>query len=201
MAVEQVPIPEIGPEAVPVPSRIIVRTIGFEEGANGGFVFVAPDEAHPCDGFDDIHHMVGDIRNGGYTPGPPVELYHRPLDLNLSADTCFILRLGGSWPWRFRHLIDAVTLGPEADQDNYFNLRHVLDDDVGRREPFPHLDRCTLCYFIARPPQDVIDNPGEAEFADPFNLNIDFVYPDGGTKPNTVPVVIDPDVRYPGGSG
>lgn len=40
-------------------------------------------------------------------------------------------------------------------------------------------------------------------FDHPFNLMVEFVYPDGdgANKENAIPIPIDPDIRHPGGSG
>ena len=109
-------------------------------------------------------------------------------------------------PWRFNPKEPGATLGKfedpnlPAEMDNYYRLRHVIrrgtSGHVAQAGPFgDHADYCRLIYFVGRP---VVGR----EFWHAFNLNVEFVFDDGPNgEINTLPIVIDPDVRYPGGSG
>ena len=194
----QVDIPDVHPTQVPVPQRIIVRELTIDESDSAGpFVFKQPDQSHPCTQLSDISQMITRIRTNSYVHRPNAAPYDRPLDLNLQVSTCFIIRLSPKWAWRFSSTLKGAMLGqlPPGEKNNYYNLRHVLDSGVEGPDPFDEVEFCRLIYFVA--------TPVSAGFEHAFNLNIEFVYP-GGTvpskKPNTVPIVIDPDVRHPGGS-
>lgn len=198
----QLDIPEMKPMDFPVPKRIVVRQLDLSAGASGPITWRDPDEAHPCTSLEDVAKMVAAVRpRGGYNPLPEVEAYHRPLDLNLDRPTCFIIRLNPDWPWRFSHAgrkAKGATLGPEVatDQKNYCNLRHVLDDGSEQYEPFEHPKKCRILYFFAKPPTDPVQ-----PFKNAFNLNIELLYPGGpDTEINSIPIVIDPDIRFPGGT-
>jgi hypothetical protein len=198
----QVDIPEVPPNQVPLPVRIIAREIDIIGGPNGPIGYVNPDQSHPCPDFNAIQAMVASITNNGYNAQPLSAPYQRPMDLSLRAPTCFIFRLSDNWSWRFSYKAKGATLGKNVGTDiqNYYNLRHVLDDGSQQADPFPHNRFCRLIYFIARPIAGVPNDPSKV-FNHSFNLNIEMVYPDHLGLPNTIPIVIDPDVRYPGGSG
>lgn len=187
------------PVGFPLPTRVIVREIEIAENAMGPLVYRRPDRATVVQDDSDIRDIIKDIRDDDYDYQEDVPTFFKPLDLNLSAPTCFIIRLTGGLNWRFSHKTKGATLGPTADPTNYCNLMHVYDDNVGQPGPHPHGKYCRMIYFYAKPPAGT----PTPRFKHAFNLNIEFVYPDGidDDRINTIPIVIDPDVRHPGGSG
>jgi hypothetical protein len=200
----QIHIPEVPVNQVPVPVRIIVREIDIIGGplAPGPIGYVNPDQAHQCTSLADVQTMVDTIRINAYNPQIPSAPYPRPMDLSLRAPTCFIFRLSRNWNWRFSQKARGATLGKNVGTDilNYCNLRHVLGNGTEQPDPFPHNEVCRLIYFFAKPIPGAMGGP-PATFNHSFNLNIEIVYPDDGGVANTIPILIDPDVRYPGGSG
>lgn len=199
----QIDIPEVKPGEVPLPNRIIVRTLDIVPGRGGPVAYLLPDQAHPCTGVNDISNLINLIIADQYNPQTNAAAYERPLDLNLSVPTCFIIRLSDSWNWRFSHKVRAVTLGQAVGtaKDNYYNLRHVVPGQIDQNDPFPHQVSCRLAYFVAKPVAGVPQDPS-VEFHHPFNLNIEIVFPDDSKgNPNTIPIIVDPDIRHPGGSG
>jgi hypothetical protein len=185
------------------PERIIVRELDFMAGASGPLGFRQPDRPHACGSFADVQDLVARIvdPNRGYDPNRPSIPYKRPLDVSLRAPTCFIFRLSDNWNWRFSRSTKAATLGPNVGVNilNYGGLRHVLPNLPHQEGPFTRHDQfCKLIYFFARP---VAGNPTPG-FNHAYNLNIELVFPDDDQgNPNVIPIVIDPDVRHPGGSG
>lgn len=197
---EQIPIPPM-PRDFPFPRRILVRELDFMPPIGGPIGFVRPDSWRVCPGPATIAQVINRIRNAGYDYQPDENHFYRPLDLNLTEPTCYVIRLNPRWNWRFSHKLKGATLGATVGtaQENYCNLKHVLDDDVGQDGPFPHERMCRIIYFFAKQPAAM----PAAGFHHPFNLNVELVYPDGPAPEavNTIPIVIDPDIRFPGGSG
>ncbi len=204
----QVDIPRSDPQTnpLPTPERIIVRKLTLAFGPTGPFAYSNPDRYHPCTKFGDVADMIDRIMADNYDPQAEAAPYFRPLDLHLGATTCFIIRLDKDISWRFGRTLKGATLGQGKfdfpdDVKNYYDLRHVWKDET-TMQTYDELDQCTehsqycrLIYFIAKP----VVGRG---FNHAFNLNVEFVYPDGAAgEINTLPIVIDPDVRYPGGSG
>lgn len=196
----QIDIPRDRPATFPIPERIIVRQLDIVGGAGGPIVWLQPDRSHACNSLADVAQMVTAVRLPlGYNANLPAAAYHRPLDLNLDRPTCFIIRLSNTWNWRFSHKAKGATLGPNVATNpaNYCNLRHVLADGTEQYDAFNHPLECKIIYFFARPP---VDPP--ADFQNSFNLNVELLYAGGAPgEINSIPIVIDPDIRFPGGSG
>lgn len=180
------------------PQRVVVREIDMAPpGSLYPFVLHRPDRSHPI---DDLAEIIESIREDRYQRKYPVNQYYRPLDMKLSVPTCFVFFLSSRWNWRFSSKSKGALLGDiEADlRKNYTKLRHVLDDNEGSPDRHPHDKFCKIIYFNANPPATPVP-----DFNHPFDLMVEFVYPDGDgpNKQNTIPIVIDPDIRHPGGSG
>lgn len=188
--ITQVPIREVTAND-PVPEQILVRQIGLVEGPGGPFGFIGPDAPRPYSE-QAFNRILDDLLEGNYAPEESVDLFNRPLDVNCSATTLFIFYLSNQRDWRFTRRARAITLGDfdKQEQQNYYGLRHVVDEGITGAPP---TSDCRIAYFIAKKTSD--------RFAHPFNLNIELVYTTDTEGENTVPMVIDPDVRYPGGSG
>lgn len=189
--ITQVPIRELTAND-PAPTQILVRQIGLVDGPGGPFGFIGPDAPRPYSA-QTFDRLLDDLLEGSYAPTADVELFNRPLDVNCSATTLFVFYLSNQRDWRFTRHARAITLGdfdPEA-QKNYYGLRHVTDDGISGAPPLT--SDCKIAFFTAKKTSD--------RFAHPFNLNIELVYTTDSEGTNTVPMVIDPDIRYPGGSG
>ncbi len=183
----------------PTPQRIIVREIGIGNPAGDKpYVYLEPDKHHPYNGQASLDAILLGLINGNYNQQGPVDQYYRPLDLNLSYPSIIVFWLNAEPSWRFSHKSYGATLGEfdvPSERNNYFSLRHVLLDPSGSESYFnDHTKRCRIIYFTAKPPN--------RSFFHPFNLNVEYLFNDvnGDSKPNTLPVVIDPDIRNPGGS-
>jgi hypothetical protein len=182
-------------DPLPRPDWILVRQIDIDgTAANGPFVFVGADLRWPYADAT-LDYILDELRQGRYAMTTAVdEEYYRPLDVNLTDTTLFIFYLNPNRKWRFKRNARAVTLGEFEhmdEQECYYKLRHVLTDSIGT-ELAPLTGHCRIAYFVG--------TQASNEFAHPFNLHVEMFYPGGGPKPNTIPIVIDPDIRYPGGS-
>ena len=187
------------------PRWIVVREIDLAPiGSPYPFVYRGPDKRHPIANFNSVMQSIID---GRYQRNGTINHYFRPMDLKLSEPTRFVFYLGDRWPWRFTHKTEAATLShPDSNVRKYYTgLRHVIDTPAGSPTPFTHDKFCRIIYFDAS--QSVTPHPAGTTFNHPFNLIIEFFYPDGDPDnagvlvPNTIPIIVDPDVRYPGGSG
>jgi hypothetical protein len=175
----------------PPPQRLIVRQIDLDLGGGEfNLVFREPDKSHPV---ASLPGVLQKIQNSQYQNQLPVPEYHRPLDLNIVEPSLVVIFLSYGWKWRYSHQRFGITLGENVDQSYYANLRHVLGR-VTSPNPFGHLDgMCRIAHFLAR--------PEAGTFAHSINFNVELVHEDVfGDPPNTTPIVIDPDIRNPGGS-
>ncbi len=182
---------------VPVAERILVRQIGLIDGPGGPFGFVGPDKWRPYS-LGALDEVLDGLRQGAYAPTENVELFNRPLDLNCGATTLFVLHLrplGGDRTLRFARTSPGITLGRFANTEeyrNYFSLRHVVENGFGQAAPYADRD-CRILYFTAKKTSE--------RFAHPFNLHLEVAYPSDVEGANVMSLTIDPDIRFPGGSG
>ena len=127
-------------------------------------------------------------------PRPP---YKSQLSLMNKTYCYVILKITGK-NWQFSRDRDPFSIGLVSTQPEvYFEPRKV--DDQGNIVPRGTVqDDCRIAYFIA----DGATAFDDSEiYEDPFNLHLDLLDEDSNGDPSPVPIIIDPDVRFPGGSG
>lgn len=192
--ITQVPIRELATNESPsTPEWILVREIGFIDGPDGPFGYIGPDKPRPYS-VAALDQILDELRQGSYQPDDAVDTFNRPLDVCCPGTTVFVFHLSNQRKWQFTRGLKAITLGftDEVQGDNYYSLRHVVDDSIGTADPPPN-GNCRIAYFTARKASE--------KFAHPFNINVELIYKTDIEGRNTLPIVIDPDVRFPGGSG
>ncbi len=126
---------EIGEHNNPDPLWLVVREIDMAQPGNPhAFVFHRPDYRWP---YSERAPVIQSLRDGIYRRGKPVNQYYRPLDVKLSAPTCFVFCLSDRWNWRFSSKVRAASLAEDDSQTRkYSKLRHYLHDNDGQYEPF-----------------------------------------------------------------
>lgn len=183
----------------PWPTRYIVRTIDLVEVqvASGSLVVpelrpffrenTAPQDLPP----QGIQQVIRD----NAVPGPTTGTY-TPIDLVLEGDPVFVVFvLGKPNNMRFHPDNKGITHKNPDDRLHYGYLRHAKVTGGNYEEDESSLDDCRIIYFIADPLY-----PPQPTYKHGFNLNVRLLQPpaQNGT-PRFLDVVIDPDVRYPGG--
>jgi hypothetical protein len=129
---------------------------------------------------------------------PPFSDRTSPLDLNCNREAYVIFKLASDWNWHFSP--DGVTFTTKADErGRYFNLINVTYDSatgvIARyRGGEPIEGECRLLYFRAR--------GTTMGYCDGFNLIAELDLGTAGIPPvkRRTKLVIDPDIRHPGGS-
>lgn len=118
-----------------------------------------------------------------------------PLDLVVTEPAILVFELDRAAGWRFSTTTAALSLKNPADAARYGGLVHV--GEGGRRSgaPLPPDAQCRLAYFSADAP--------EPPFRHGINLHVELVTPPvhAGGREQVLPLIIDPDIRNPGGSG
>ena len=112
---------------------------------------------------------------------------------------CYVILKLTSKNWQFSRDKDPFSIGPGSVYfpPLYFEPRKVRDDgSVVTRGDIA--DDCKIAYFIA---DGATANDLADSYEDPFNLHLEVVDRDWENNRSPVPIIIDPDVRYPGGSG
>lgn len=185
--------------AGPLPERYVVREIEFKV-ASGRLQFVYRNQCRakpiPLGGPLELASQL--------CPSPPAagvarpirvpaaKVPQTPLDLDVTgAPLLILLKLARPGNMSFSATAAAVTHKSSDDMGCYGRLRHVTADGF---ESIAPVAGCRLVSFIAMPPA--------GNYRHGFNFNIDLEQDPGPDEdqPRLLPIVIDPDVRHPGGS-
>jgi len=139
----------------------------------------------------------GNIRlpdKDGLNPPPPAS----PLSLK-NKEVCYVIyRLNLRKNWQFAHDYPPFSIGPQGKAaECHFEARRV--DSQGRRQRVvdraPKKDNCKVAYFISN---GFTATGFTGQYVHALNLHVELLFGSGAVR---VPLIIDPDVRYPGGSG
>jgi hypothetical protein len=184
----------------PLPERYVVREIEFKV-VGGRLQFAYRDErrARPlpvggplelasffCAAPSPAVRAVQPIR------APAGEGPQTPLDLDVTgAPLLILLKLAEPSNMLFSATVGAVTHKSSDDMGCYGRLRHVTAEGI---ESIAPVAGCRLVSFIAMPPT--------GDYRHGFNFNIDLEQDPGPGEDQSrlLPIMIDPDVRHPGGS-
>jgi hypothetical protein len=139
---------------------------------------------------NDIVGFIDDLRRSGL---PLTSTPETPLDLHVPKKCWMVIGLSRH-KWQFRATGDAITTKQKKDQ-SYANLVHVFPNGTTVPGGGQMQDNCQLVYFACvDPPQGMT---GTLPYEDGFNMHIDLIQANG----KRLPLVIDPDIRFPGGAG
>jgi hypothetical protein len=172
--------------------RIVTMTCTEDESENSKYFYNA---FYANDGDDiiedqNIDEFIDYLVEGG--PLPIERATTSPLDLNCKSDCYIVFHLDPEINWQFSTSGDCFTT--KNDQaSKYYGLHQVMWDGVRVPGGEPIDEYCRILYFRAR--------CKNYKFRDGFNLVIDLRlgYDDDGNERRTK-VVLDPDIRNPGGS-
>jgi len=183
----------------PLPQRYVFREIDYELDANGylQFLFRNPGLALPV-GAGGIDEVIAMLMNQPLSPA--IESFFKvastadretPLDVKLKNSSAYIIyRLARNRNMYFAPDVPAVTHKDEDDQPYCGELKHVglFGPDV---DP---VDGCRLIYFMAK--------PRAIDYAHSLNFKVRLLQKPhfGSPLPRVLDIVLDPDIRHPGGS-
>lgn len=189
------PLPQIN--EVP-PTRIIYRDIDVKVTGRPGnpanpqkidVIYAQHDE--PFSGIIDTF-IAKAVKDYDKLPPRGLPFVGSPLDLNCQERCIVVFKLAADWNWWFNPAGDAFTTKADESQ-KYSNLVHVMRDGRKISSGNPIGEGCRLLYFTA----NCSPTP---DYQDSFNLTVELKVDDGAVVRRTK-LVIDPDVRHPGGSG
>lgn len=192
---------------VTYPNYVIVREIDFEvRGSELWFFFSRwsldknlNTTSNP-ESLAALGDVIDDIIEGGYQfdfeqPSIPKPVYTSPLSL-MNGRPSWIVYLLSNKNWQFVRRGRPITIGASVPGGKYSNVRRVPGTgfvDANPGTPFDAglpVDGHKIAYFMA---------VGQASgYADSVNLHVDLIYE--GPKKRYLPIMIDPDIRWPGGS-
>jgi hypothetical protein len=136
-------------------------------------------------------------------PGPPKRPFDSNLSLNNDRGRYIIFKLKDGLNWQFAREGWPITIG-EQGENYFFDAFRIDADGVADRGDDKQLrrDGCMIAYVIASGDAAIKDG---GAYCHPINLHVDLigeVLPDSGPPAQKcyLPIIIDPDVRYPGGT-
>jgi hypothetical protein len=150
-----------------------------------------------------LSQVLTRLATGRPTPFPmPDSLVQKrkfktPLSLQNKVHSYIIIRLTGR-NWQFSYDKAPFSVGIDgAKSEAYWQARKV--DGQGRIvAPGTPTKDCRLAFFVS----DGVKALGRLRrYSHGFNLHLDLKYKNSENEDSFMPIVIDPDVRYPGGSG
>ena len=172
------------------PEQVIYRELTIE--ADGAVRYRNIDRPTPTSGpdFQGIEDFVRRIALSGYERNAPDEEEPKYLDIVVGKPSYIVIELSPQLSWHFSSGNPAITLGARdpnlPDPDSLYGRLLYVDDNGGIHD-HPHMP-CRLAYFAAKP----VLGTAEAPYLRSINFNVEVP---GGTL-----IVIDPDIRFPGGS-
>lgn len=111
-----------------------------------------------------------------------------------------VIKLSSRYHWQFSRTVAPFMMDKSDKNRNCFlearrfdSAGNLVDDNNETK------DGCRFSYFIADPSKFITN--ANNEFQHRFNIHIDLLEMDGATIDSYMPIIIDPDVRHPGGNG
>lgn len=147
-----------------------------------------------------FNQLLTDVRNPNYQfsggPSEPVDPFANPLSLNCHRLSYVIFKLSKK-AWQFARKGPPIKLGyPGYNAAHYFDAHRVGPNGNRDRGDNPAIliDGCKVAYLIA----DGASASAGGNYDHAFNLYVDLLLSGGGV--GHMPIILDPDVRHPGGS-
>ena len=134
-------------------------------------------------------------------PAPnPTQPMESPLSVH-NDDLCYVVfLLDRDWNWQFARTGAVISI--EEGVGDYFREARRVDDrgtPTDRRAPAP-VDGAMAAYVLAHG-RRARQNSRHDSYSHEFNLHVEFLKGNsGGGIVSRQPLIIDPDIRYPGGS-
>jgi hypothetical protein len=199
------------------PERYVVREISFLMDSDG-LQFLYKDSTQgmriPQEG--GMRAVVPDLTDTVFPAtlglkGAGLATAETPLDLALEGGEAgpayLVFKLDPRLNWRFSRNEPAITLKNEEHCQFYGDLTYaelrgndrndvdlVKEVELAGNGNNTRVENCRLVYFKANPPA--------GEYKHGFNFHVELIQRPhfGSDEPRILPIIIDPDIRFPGGS-
>ena len=139
-----------------------------------------------------VRHVV----SGKYAPTEAqCDVEVEPLSLNCAVPSNVIFTLSAKDNFQFAIDADPIQFKEGADKGRYANFCRVAPDGTCYPfdKPYGSTAPCKMVTFQAIAPTD--------NYVDRFNFVVDVIHENKPGKKSPLRLIIDPDIRNPGGSG
>jgi hypothetical protein len=220
VSIRAIPFEKLGPFSAtlrPLPKWAIVMEIDFKEHVNTDgvkellFYFSRYNDVVNLEAYGGIERLINDVSRPGFTfthdepiYPDPVLPHSSPLSLRNEQRSYVIYRLSAK-NWQFGRRGYPITVGTADDDKDYcFDAFKVPSSGYADRNPGfaftsmteTPLDNCKVAFFISDG-EHALHVGGENEYSHAINLHVDLVYKSPARR---IPIMVDPDVRFPGGA-
>jgi hypothetical protein len=166
-------------------------------------------------GHDDFKNKMADLINNGNgnignirpkrtrdnDAGPAGRSKDTHLSINFDKIplSYVVLKLSSRRNWQFSRTTAPFMMDRKDQGKGGFLEARRFDSSGAVINNATKADGCQFAYFIVDPSKFDIDADGG--FQHRFNIQIDLLELDGPSIDSRIPIIIDPDVRHPGGNG
>lgn len=118
-----------------------------------------------------------------------------PLSLNCAVPSNIVFTLSNKDNFEFAKDADPIQFKADADKSRYANFCRVAPDGTSYPfdKPYGSTEPCKMVTFEAVAPTD--------KYIDRFNFVVDVIHENHPGKKSPLRLIIDPEIRNPGGSG
>jgi hypothetical protein len=205
---------KIPPDAIGQPVTATIRMLDFAivpsqqlgKPDKLEFFFSAANFSVDVAAYGGIGGLIDAVRTDPDFPYPdPVTLvppYTNKLSLQNDENCYVVYRLTDSKNWQFAHKKAPFSVGEKGNEASVYSGVRRVDADGNVDDGADPNDKrygCKIAYFIADGARAAANQPGG--YVHEFNIHVDLIVEDDAGQPSYMPIDIDPDVRYPGGSG
>jgi hypothetical protein len=181
------------------PSKIIVREIDIVISDN--MVSIDYSKTHKIINSSDIISFLKKLASGEFEFDNYYPEKKPKMSLNIKQECYIIFKLSNK-NWQFSsQKRDPITLGSDIDYNDlkcYSDLNLVDAQGNIVAKPYSKTE-CRIAYCAVDGEQLVKNHTNQGKYINSFNLNVEIYDP---INPSMVmPILIDPDIRNPGGSG
>lgn len=173
--------------------RTIIREIEASiTGNNFRLGYKNPQKPFDMSLEDAVRHMVG----GKYAPTEAqCDIEIEPLSLNCAVPSNVVFTLSSKDNFQFATDVDPIEFKDGADKSRYANFCRVAPDGTSYPfgKPYGGNAPCKMVTFQAVAPT--------SDYIDRFNFVVDVIHENKPGKKSALRLLIDPDIRNPGGSG
>lgn len=192
------------------PRRVILREIDFdldkdeETGeeemkfyfSGGEDLTIASQTA-----FEDLINKVADPKYAFKKPAPVQNApYASTLSLNNGKLSYVVYKLSNAKRWQVSRSGLPVSVGAKGQQFCFDGYRVGAAGYISRDRGRTERNGDKIVYFIADG-WNAFKNGTTGLPSFPINIHVDLVFSKEAGGPRYIPLIIDPDIRYPGGSG
>jgi hypothetical protein len=186
-----------------LPTRLLTRELDIDvKNSKMEILYTRTSNVITISDRNQLNEKIKLIANNNYVFDNQDGCYETPFKSQLSIGnyqlyTIYVIKLKKDKKIQFSNIGPIISTRKEFEK--YFSEPRKFDENGNIYTPSNQKNDCHGIYFFMNGLLASTEFGGN--FSVPFNLHIDYVSKDSGNNNSYVPIIIDPEIRYPGGSG